>query len=365
MFRVDLNLKNLQLTTQFALINHQPMKLNLMKQLIGLFFIVASSQLFGQKLADKYIDEGIAYHDQGEYTLAVESYQHALYLNDSSSLAHYELAMTYMYMEEYDSSLAHSNKVIDLNNGHLLPAYLIKANNLDALGKSNEAIKVYQYILKNFKEDHMVYYNLALTQSNLGRTEEAIDNLIKGINLYQMHPSSHLLLGNLLNAAENKVQSILSLHFFLLLEPNSQRSADALELLKEQLAGNAEQTGENSMNIILNPAALDKKNEFGSAEVMLSMLAATNMTAKKEGASDMELFISNNNSIFKILGELKKKKNKGLWWEFYIPFYYDLAKSKHLDTYCRYISQSESTEAGEWIYTHEKELAAFDEWLSK
>ncbi len=169
------------------------MKLNLMKQLIGLFFIVASSQLFGQKLADKYIDEGIAYHDQGEYTLAVESYQHALYLNDSSSLAHYELAMTYMYMEEYDSSLAHSNKVIDLNNGHLLPAYLIKANNLDALGKSNEAIKVYQYILKNFKEDHMVYYNLALTQSNLGRTEEAIDNLIKGINLYQMHPSSHLI----------------------------------------------------------------------------------------------------------------------------------------------------------------------------
>ncbi|HCX21576.1 MAG: hypothetical protein CMB80_10080 [Flammeovirgaceae bacterium] len=168
-----------------------------------------------------------------------------------------------------------------------------------------------------------------------------------------------------MNAAENKVQSILSLHFFLLLEPNSQRSADALELLKEQLAGNAEQTGENSMNIILNPAALDKKNEFGSAEVMLSMLAATNMTAKKEGASDMELFISNNNSIFKILGELKKKKNKGLWWEFYIPFYYDLAKSKHLDTYCRYISQSESTEAGEWIYTHEKELAAFDEWLSK
>ena len=56
-----------------------------------------------------------------------------------------------------------------------------------------------------------------------------------------------------------------------------------------------QQTGENSMNIILNPAALDKKNEFGSAEVMLSMLAATNMTAKKEGASDMELFISNNN----------------------------------------------------------------------
>ena len=168
-----------------------------------------------------------------------------------------------------------------------------------------------------------------------------------------------------MNAAENKVQSILSLHFFLLLEPNSQRSADALELLKEQLAGNAEQTGKNSMNIILDPSALDKKNEFGSAELMLSMFSATNMSARKEGISDEQLFTSNNESFFKILGELKKKKNKGLWWEYYIPFYYDLAKSKHFDTYCHYIRQSESTEAGEWIYTHEKELAAFDEWLSK
>ncbi|MEQ8469841.1 MAG: hypothetical protein RIC35_01570 [Marinoscillum sp.] len=168
-----------------------------------------------------------------------------------------------------------------------------------------------------------------------------------------------------MNDLDNTVQSILSLHFFLFLEPSSDRSVGALQLLKEQLLGNVEQTASNGFNINLSPSSLDKKNEFGSAEFMLSMITVSNASAKKEGASDEELFSSNNQSFFKILGELKKKKNKGLWWDFYIPFYYDLAKSKHLDTYCYYISQSSNVTAEEWVYTHEKELEAFDSWLTR
>ncbi|MEQ8469842.1 MAG: tetratricopeptide repeat protein [Marinoscillum sp.] len=150
-----------------------------MKPILITLSLLSSITLFSQKLIEKYIDEGIAYHDAGEYELAVEAYQHALYLNDSSSLAHYEIGMTYMYMKEYEKSLKHVNIVIALNDGSLLPAYLTKGNCLDALGRSEEALKSYEFALKNLGEDYLLYYNLALTHYNLGNLDKAEGALIK------------------------------------------------------------------------------------------------------------------------------------------------------------------------------------------
>jgi hypothetical protein len=110
---------------------------------------------------------------------------------------------------------------------------------------------------------------------------------------------------------------------------------------------------------------LDKKNDFGSAEMMISMLAASNALEENEGKTQEELFVSNTESFFKILGELKKKKNKGLWWEYYIPFFYELAKTKQLETYCYYIIQSNNNNAVEWLSSNGKRIDELNEWLSK
>lgn len=315
-----------------------------------------------QETIEEFVKKGIEYHDAGEYDQAIEAYQEALNLDENSALVNYEIAMTYMYAKQYENSLRHASKVIDLNDQYLIQAYVTKGNCLDALGKSMEAIKTYNDAIEKIGGDYMLYYNLGLTHYNQGNQQEAILN---ALNTNPNHASSHLLLGTLMNDQENKVQSILSLHYFLFLEPNSGRSPGALKLLKNQFSGNVERTGPTDISILLSPESLDKKNDFGTAEMMISMLAASNTLKENEGKTQEELFVSNTESFFKILGELNKKKNKGLWWEYYVPFFYELAKTKHLETYCYYIIQSNSNNAVEWLSSNGKRIDKLNEWLSK
>lgn len=318
-----------------------------------------------QETIEELVKKGIEYHDTGEYEKAIEVYKKALSLDGNSALVNYEIAMTYMYAKQYQSSLQHASKVIELNDQYLIPAYIAKGNSLDALGRSKEAIKTYNHALKKTGKDHMLYYNLGLTHYNQGNKKEAEEAVLDAIDSNPNHASSHLLLGYLMNDQGNKTQSILCLHYFLFLEPNSGRSLQAVRLLNNQFYGNVEQTSPTDISILLSPGAVDKKNEFGSTEMMMSLLVASNSLEENEGKTKEELFVTNTESFFKILGELKKKKNKGLWWESYIPFFYELAETKHLETYCYYILQSDNNNAVEWLSANEKKIDEFNQWLDK
>jgi hypothetical protein len=75
------------------------------------------------------------------------------------------------------------------------------------------------------------------------------------------------------------------------------------------------------------------------------------------------MFIENTESFFKVLGELKKKKNNEIWWTFYTSFFYDLAKSEHLETYCNYIKQIANESSQKWLTENNTKLTEFDTWL--
>ena len=336
-----------------------------MKYIFLVISFLTCSLANAQETIEEFVKIGIEFHDAGEYDQAIEAYQKALSLDENSALANYEIAMTYMYAKQFENSLKHVTKVIDINDQYLIPAYVTKGNCLDALGKSDQAIKTYNDALKKIGENYMLYYNLALTHYNQGNQKEAEEAVLNAINTNLSHASSHLLLGYLMNDQKNKVQSILSLHYFLFLESNSGRSVGALKLLNSQFSGNVERTSPTDISILLSPESMDKKNDFGSAEMMISMLAASNTLEENEGKTQEELFISNTESFFKILGELKKKKNKGLWWEYYIPFFYELAKSKHLETYCYYITQSNNSIAVDWLDSNGEKIDQLNTWLSK
>ncbi|MCV9389059.1 tetratricopeptide repeat protein [Reichenbachiella ulvae] len=335
------------------------------KRVVLFCLILNGTSAWAQKTMEEYVKEGIDYHDRGQYDLAIEAYQQALAINENSDLVNYEIAMTYHFAKQYDKALAHADKVIQLNEKYLIPAYTTKGNCLDAMGQSEEAIKTYQEALARLGDNYLLYYNMALTYYNMNRSEASEAAALQAIRINPKHASSHLLLGYLLRDQEKKVQSILSLHYFLFLEPHSSRSKGAFDLLTDQFYGNVEKGGGSDVTINLSSGSLDKKNEFGSAELMISMLAASNNLEENKDKSTEELFVSNSESFFKILGEIKKKKYRGLWWEFYVPFYYDMAQTWHLETYCYYISQSDNPEAQAWLKANTKRLDLFNAWLSK
>jgi len=327
--------------------------------------VVCSSVIFGQTQFEKLVQEGITHRDNGDFDKAIKAYEKALKVDSESAFVHYQLAVAHMYVKEYKDAISHADQVIKMDDQFVVESYVLKGSCLDYMGKQEQSIKVYKKGLKKQGDHHLLYYNMGYVYYDMGQYDEAEEAVINAINAKPDHATSHLLLGLLKMDKGQKVQSLLCLHYFLLLEPNSERAQTAYELLQEQFGGNVERDGNtpNQINIFADAGEID--SEFSAANMMISMLAATKFLEENEGKTEEELFIENTTSFFVILGELKEKKNKGLWWDFYVPLFYDLAESKHIDTYCYYISQSSSEVAVDWLAKNEKRISSFNQWLNE
>jgi hypothetical protein len=315
-----------------------------------------------QNALDSLVSIGIQYHDNGAYELAIEKYQEALEIDPKSPLVNYEIGMTYMYLEEYEKALMHCDVVLEQKELYILETYITKGSCLDYLGQTKESIKLFKKALKKYGQHHLLYYNLGYDYYKIHEDDKAMESLEMAINLRPGHASSHLLLGYLMSDKKLKSQSLVCLYYFLLLEPESERASAAYDLLMEQLGGNVESNGSDEITIFFDPENAD--SEFSAADLMVSMLEASKSLEENKDKTPDELFIKNTTSFFTILGELKDDKNKGLWWEFYVPLFYDLAQSDHMDTFCYYISLSSNQEAAVWVRDNEDRLKDFANWLS-
>lgn len=328
--------------------------------ILALFFITIQS--FAQSNIENFVKEGIQYHDNGEYDKAIETYEKALKIEPKSTLVNYELALSYFSKGDYKEAIKYSDAVLEQEKEYMLQAYMTKGSALDMLGKTKESIQLFEKALKKTERHYLLYYNLGLNYYKLKDFDNAEKNVIKAIEQNSNHSSSHLVLAYIHYQKGNTVQTLLATHYFLFLEPNSKRSSEAYSMLQEKFGGNvsADSGKPNTINITLSPNSDDN---FAAAELMVSMLEASRFLEKNEGKTEDEMFIENTESFFKVLGELKKEKDKEIWWTFYTTFFYDLANSEHLKTYCNYITQSGNENSKTWLNENETKLNELDEWL--
>nr|WP_321225061.1 CDC27 family protein [uncultured Psychroserpens sp.] len=331
---------------------------------IYILLVSLSIQLsFGQNDINRIVEKGIALHDEGSYDRAIETYKEALKLDPKSSLVNYEMSLSYFYNKDYKNAIIHSDVVINNDDKHVKAAYITKGSCLDNLGKTKESIKLFKKGIRKFTNDGLLYYNLALNYYKLKDFDEAEKIITQGIKVQNNHSSSHLLLAYLNYDNGKNVQTLLNLHYFLFLEPDTGRSKQAAGLIKEIMGANVskDESKPNTINITLSMP--DKSDDFGPAEMMLSMLEASKTLEKNEGKSEDELFIANTKSFFTIMGELKKNKHKGIYWEVYVPLFYDLAQSEFMDTYYYHVMQSVNENSQQWLYSHSDDLDALMLWL--
>ncbi len=334
-----------------------------MKTLVSILLICFTSFLIeAQSKIDAYVESGIELHNQGHYKEAIAMYKRALEIEPKSSLVNYEISFSYFELGEYEKAIEYSDKVLKNKAEHMIYAYITKGSSLDLLGKTKESIKLFEKAIKTQENHYLLYYNLALNYYKINELKKAEENVIKAIEANNSHSSSHLMLAHIHNEQGNTVQTLLASYFFLFLEPNSSRSAATYELLHQTFGKNVtvDEDKPNTINISLSPKS---DSEFSSVELMVAMLTASKSLEKNEGKTNEELFVQNTESFFKVLGELKKDSNKNIWWEFYTTFFYKLAKSNHLETFCNYISQSGNKNAEKWLDENNDKLAELDNWL--
>jgi len=340
-------------------------KRNMKSIIAGLLIFVSVINCFGQANSfNDYMSQGISFHDEGKYDEAIGMYKKALELDPKSSVTNYEISLTYFSKQDWAQAIEYGKNVINLNTGNRLEAFVVLGNSYDMLGDTKHAISTYVKGLKEFPQNHLLNYNLALTYYNSGNQEKAEKAVIKAITLKPTHGSSHLLLSAIMNKNGSRVQNLLPLYYFLMIEPMSKRSNQNYQTLKSKLGYGVEQKDDKNINVNL-PMSKGTDSEFGAADMMISLTAASKYLEENMSKSELELFSETNKSIFTILGELKGK-NKGFWWDFYVTSFYDLVNSDNVEAFSYYISQSDKSDlVNKWIIDNSTKIQSLTNWIEK
>ncbi len=334
-----------------------------MKKLLFLLlvFLFGSNHLFAQSKLTDLVEEGVKLHDEGKYEEAIEKYSEALKIDKKSSLVNYEMGYSYYALKEYDKAIKYLNKVIKKNTTHVKDAYIVKGSALDYDKKAKEAIKVYEEAIEKFPDEYLLYFNLALTQYQNGYKEYVEDNLIQAIALNPSHPTSNFLLGLVKADEGRRVESLLALYFFLLLEPNSSRSEGALTQIDRLMNQGVSQKNDQNIEIQIDAGSLN--DDFSSTNLIMSLMAARNSSDENKDKSEEQLFYENTETILSTLVEKREGKEE-IWWTLYVDFYASVIEAGHLEALCYYITQAKGAPVQQWIEENEDKMNAFVEWMN-
>nr|WP_294859758.1 tetratricopeptide repeat protein [uncultured Fluviicola sp.] len=344
------------------------------KTLLILLLSLLSSTLFGQDKegAEKLVNEGIEFHDKGEFDKAVSKYNKALELDKNNLLALAEKAMTLLYQNKYEESIACCEAAIENHSGNQLlnSVYVTYGNAYDGLKKTDESIGVYDDGIKLFPDYYQLYFNKGVSLIHQKNYEESLECFQKAVQLNPNHASSHNGIARIVYGESKKVPAILAYCRFLSLEPTSKRAQENLSTLKELMKGSAEKTGNKSITITIDPGTMgdttadgkNKANNFSTAEMLLSLESAMDFDKKYKKETEVEQFIRKFGTLCSILGE-SRKDNSGFFWEYYAPYFVEMKEQNLVEAF-GYIAfaSSDNAEVSKWLKDHKDEIGKFLDW---
>jgi len=328
-----------------------------MRLYLALLILFFSTHFFianAQPASDKLIRRGVSMHDRGRYKDAISYYQQALKLNPSSMAATYEMSLSYLQLKDYDNALKYSTKVINAKFQPLLvDAYCVKSTALADTEKLPQAIKLLSEAIEKCGDEYLLHYNLGLSYFKAKELESAIKHLRKAIEIDTTHPSVFLLYAYVLSDTDRWVESIFSFHFFLLLEPNTDRSKDAFGELYDILTQKLEPDSKRLSTV----EGLDRKVIYENLRRILPKVA--------DQRFQYAFFEQASKQIFFTLSQLQDDSRKGLLWDFFVPIYTEILESGYFDTYTRYVSVSYFDVSLQWWKTHTDKVDGFINWFEE
>lgn len=316
--------------------------------------LTSVSLVQAQPASEKLIKKGVALHDGGRYRDAISYYQQALKLNPSSMSATYEMSLSYLQLKDYDNALKYSTKVINSNFKPLLvDAYCVKSTALADMNKLPQAIKLLTEALERCGDEYLLHYNLGLSYFKAKNLGLSIYHLQKAIEIDTTHPSAFLLYAYALSDSDRWVQSFLSFHFFLLLEPNTDRSKDAFgemyDIISRKLSPDSP--------LLTNEDGINRKLLYGQLE---------NIRPKVDDPRfQYAYFEQASKLIFFTLAQLQDETRNGLLWDFFVPIDNEILQSGYFDTYCRYVSVSYFPLSLEWWKDNKTKVDGFINWFEE
>lgn len=345
-----------------------------MKKILLVLLMLAMNLAFSQNQveAEKLVDEGVIYHDKGDYNNAITNYNKALELDKDNLYALVEKALTLNTLKSYDECIEVCKLAIKKHpkNATLKNIYVSYGNALDELKKKDAAFDIYDDGLKLFPDYYQLHFNKGITYGSIEKFDKALLCFQKAILSNPNHASSANAIARIEKINGNKIPSILSFCRFLVLEPQSKRAKENLISLYEIMNANVEKTGEKSISINIDPKILTEKtkkgkpkeNDFSSTELISTMDVALDYDEKNVNKTEVQNFIRKFETICSSLNEMKKN-NHGFYWEVFAPYFIEMKEKNFLETFGYIVyASSKTTDVNEWLDKSQKEIDAFYQW---
>jgi len=345
-----------------------------MRKLLHFYILLLLSVTVYAQDVDKiknYVSQGVALHDQGAFKEAIAFYDKALAIDETNVIALYEKSFSLISLQDYEGAISCSKKAIQANpdSPTLRLVYTTYGNALDGLEKPIEALTVYDEAIAKFPDYYQLYFNKAITLTNLAKYDDAIEAAQHAATLEPNHASSHNVIARLLGMQEKNIPSLLAFTRFLIIEPQGNRANANFPFVQKIMKGNVEQTGEKQVNINVNAAIFsedDKEkpsaNNFSQQELILTLTAALAFDATHKNSSEIDLFIERFTALCESLKEVQED-NFGFYWSYYVPYFIEMNDKHFIETFAHLVyATSGDEEIQQWLQTHDTQLKDFYTW---
>ncbi|MDB5090646.1 MAG: hypothetical protein JWR09_4640 [Mucilaginibacter sp.] len=291
--------------------------------LISLFIITICSKASAQNNEDvrALVKEGIKLNDEKNYAGAIEKYNQALKLDTGNLYADYQLAYSLFLSDKGKEGIPYLEKVVKSDSKFNSAAY-------DLLG------------LIWFKNKQYA---------------EAEKNAIEAIKLDPKHASTQRMYALVCFHQNKRAAALLGFCSFILLEPNTARSAEAYGNIQHILQGGTlkPEPGEMASNAIeantsaLNQAITQAVADFG----------------KRRYTSAGDLLTAELKAIFINTGQLAEKQTDNHFFRKYMAaWFYKLAQSPNMPAFARLVSLS-TPESAKWAKDNAQQMTDLDNWV--
>jgi tetratricopeptide (TPR) repeat protein len=333
--------------------------------LLCLLFLVPGATWAMSSTVLQLMREGIALHDIGQYSAAIDTYLQALDLQPDDPLIYYELGYSYMANQQYDQCAIAAQKGLGLQpNSDMEPLlYGLKGSCYSTADRTDEALAAFRTGLAKYPNDTGLNYNIAITLANTQRLDEATQHIKVAILTSPDYTSPYFLLAQLYEA-QGELISSLAFHLrFAMLEPNSGRTQYAA--YKAYVLANigivVEEGGEYKVSINMDKESKGEVPATLNIALKMAMLSPQ-MDAAKDQATQ---FVEGLTKFVQICSELDDEELRNTFvWKQALAHLVTLQQKGYLDDFLYYLASYGSIPgANEWLQTHPDAIKELPKYL--
>ncbi|MEO6630100.1 MAG: hypothetical protein ABIN13_00220 [Mucilaginibacter sp.] len=293
--------------------------------IICLFITIACGKTSAQSTDDAraLVKEGVKLNDEKKYAEAIDKYRQALKIDSGSLFAAYQLAYSLFLSDKGTEGLPWLQKVIT----------------------GDEKLRAAAYDLSG-----LIYFkNKQYAEAEL--------KAIEAIKLDPKHASTQRMYALVSFHQNKRAQALLGFCSFILLEPNTARSAEAYGNMEHILQGG---------NLKPEPGeAASPAIEASTNTLNQTITKAVSDFSKRRYASAGDLLTAELKAIFMNVGQLAEKQTGNDFFRKYIAaYFYQLAQSPNMPAFARLISQT-TPESAQWIKANPQQTADLEAWVKE